>query len=96
MKYNSNIFLLRKIENQSEANKQEPNSYYALMVEDVENKHRTDIDFFDRKLGWIGLERTSDGRIYISNKFHNCFEPSRGTTWLVAVHNPQLCCELTY
>ena len=66
--------------------KLEKNEYYALMVTDEENRgSRPKKDYVDFYKGYIGLERTSDGRIYISKDYEKRSDQYRGKTVVVEV-----------
>jgi hypothetical protein len=72
------------------------NEYFALMVEDKKRGYSDNRKFLDELMGWLGLECTSERRVYISKDFFKRWNPHRGTTYIVAVDNPELHCELNY
>ena len=98
LKYNENITIINMA-----GKYQEPlpdGYYYALMIEDSKvrmsgrqewNDNRS---FFDIARGWIGLERTSGNRIYISKRLSARKNCDRGATFIVRVIHPGLCCVL--
>lgn len=93
IKYNDNITLVTYAASGSEILQE--NEFYALMVEDRHHKNiRDKADFWDYENGYIGLEQTSSGHIYISKHYHlrECFE--RGLTFICEVKNPDQCCYL--
>ena len=84
MQYNDDIILIRKLN--EELPRLSRDQFYALMVEDNYNKYRrAKQDYFDYDTGSIGLEKTTEGRIYISKEFHKRKNLGRGSTYLVEV-----------
>lgn len=96
-KYNENITLIREVSSGANGELQ-PDIYYALMVIDyprLADKERKDSrTFFDIKKGQLGLERTSEDRIYISKDYNKRKNLYRGIVMVVQVKNPKLCCIL--
>jgi len=82
-KYNKNITLIKIVNKPTRLKK---NEYYALMVTDLYNRHnRPKSDYWDFRLGYLGLERTSDGEIYVSKNFSARRNLSRGETFVVKI-----------
>lgn len=62
------------------------NEYYALMVTDEYHKDtRPETDYLDYDRSWIGLERTSNGAIYISKDYNERRKLYRGVVVIVKV-----------
>jgi len=60
--------------------------YYALKVTDLVSRGmRLLSDYEDYSRGWIGWERPTGGKPYISKDYHNRYDPSRGETYVVSV-----------
>ena len=83
--YDGNITLIKKVTAPVEL---EENQWYALMVTD---RHRGGSDtrqFFDKNLGWIGLERPTRSKPYLSKDFEKRKDRlGRGDTFVVEVRN---------
>jgi len=98
IRYNSNI-VLREAVNRGQARDLTPKEFYVLMVTDTQGRtsastperFRDTRRFFDAPRGWLGLERTSSDRIYISKNFNKRFNPSRGQTFIATVADPRRC-----
>ena len=92
-KYNENITLSRhalRFGNSQMALAED--EYFALMVTDLEGtKHRDKDDYFDFSLGYIGLQRQSDGKIYISKDYDVMDRPTRGIVYVVKVKDVSKC-----
>ena len=87
-KYNKNITLIHSHSQMALAE----DEYFALMVTDLEGtKHRDKDDYFDFSLGYIGLERQSDGKIYISKDYDLRDRPTRGIVFVVQVKDVSKC-----
>ena len=91
MKYNNNMeFDL--IKNGKKYPTLKENQYFVLMVIDENNKNkRSKLDCFDYDLGWVGLECTSGGRIYISKDFNKRANWARGEVMVATVKNIDEC-----
>ena len=93
MKYNENItidFIEKK-------RKLEPSEYYVLMVVDERSKTlnlRPKSDYFKYDFNWIGLEQTSDGKIYISKCYGKRVNYERGIPMIADVKDVSKCCIL--
>lgn len=89
--------LKEKATNQEELKE---NQYFALMVTDHENKFgynkRPKEDYLNFRKGWIGIERTSEGLIYISKDYSKRHDVCRGDTIIVEVEKKDKTCLLTY
>ena len=91
MKYDDNI----ELDFVREDRKLKPNEYFVLMVHDELNKHlRPQKDYFNYKAGWIGIERTSAEKIYISKEFNQRSDYHRGITMVATVKDVSKCCVL--
>jgi len=89
MKYNNNINLIVRADNQLTL---APQEYFALMVTDTKKGDTDKRRFYNEKEGWLGLECTSQPkRVYISKSFRERRNLHRGDTWLVEVKNANLC-----
>jgi hypothetical protein len=95
LKYNDNITIVSIANSPTTIAK---NEYYALMVTDYNVAYNPEYhprgdtrNFFDRQRGWLGLERTSGGKIYISKDFSIRHNQYRGDTVVVHVANPEQC-----
>lgn len=78
--------MLKIIKEATGNEKLKKNEYYALMVTDTYNKGlRPKEDYIDFSKGWLGWERPTDGKPYISKDFHNRNSRGRGTTYIVEI-----------
>lgn len=93
IEYNYNISFDPTTRNSRVISGLESNEYYVLMVKDSK-KYNDTRDFFNAEMEWLGLEQTSEGKIYISKKFNNRQFGIHGDTFLAKVNNPTLCLEL--
>jgi hypothetical protein len=96
--YNDNIELCYKVGGIQHHGKLTDKQYYALMVIDwqvSDNGGKTDHGdrrkFWNKKAGEMGLECTSDDRVYISKNYNQRHQMERGDTWVVSVADPTLC-----
>ncbi len=97
IKYNNNITII----NDDVKGLKEPlkkNEWFALMVVDDVNwtDKQDNRSWFDKKKGWLGLECTSEIKVYISKTINNRTNRGRGNTQIIKVEYYKLCCELTY
>jgi hypothetical protein len=103
IKYNSNIDIVDVVSNRQSLHPSIPTrelqqdyEFFALMVTDSQNKNtRPKTDYFLHAKDWIGLEQTSDNRIYISKNFNKRYDGFRGETVIVSVIDKSLCCILS-
>jgi len=70
------------------------NEWYALMVTDYSPRRKNRSDMFLKEKGWVGLECTSNGTVYISKRKGARNNLSRGMTVVVRVGDESLCYEL--
>ena len=91
MKYDNNITLVKQV---SKAEPLQDDEYYVLMVTDTW-RHNDSRFFFNKTKGWLGLEKTSGSRIYISKDFAKRRTPLRGDTFVAKVENIALCYDLS-
>ena len=75
-----------RIPNGKGTDKLTTNEWYALMVTDHYNKHkRPKSDYIDYGQSWLGLERTSEGEIYITKEYGKRRNLPRGVVVIVKV-----------
>ena len=91
MKYNDNITIVREAEGFNDP--LEANEYFALMVTDKHQGAEEDRNFFDKSLGWIGLEHYvyNGKRVYISKNYNQRHKLHRGRTVVISVKDVDLC-----
>ena len=95
--YNENIRLLKDVTKADPRQVEKglaKDEYFVLMVTD--NPDHNKVNFWDRDKGYLGLERNSNNRVYISRKLNNRLSAFRGVTFLARVTDPTICYELTY
>ena len=93
-KFNENIKLVKIVDKPIKLKKDE---YYALMVTDLYNRHlRPDSDYWNYSRGYLGLERTSEHKIYISKDFYKRKNLGRGLTFVIKVKSKKECCKLDH
>jgi hypothetical protein len=67
--------------------------WFALMVTD-HNPTRRKEDFCDYEKRWIGFEKTSDGRVYISKDYAKRHNLMRGETMVIKIDDTSNYCIL--
>lgn len=73
------------------------NEYFALMVTDHDYKERRPKkDYIDFEKGWIGIERTSENKIYISKEADKRTDRMRGDLIIVNIKKEDNVCLLNY
>lgn len=74
-------------ENVTQPRNLKDNEYYVLMVVDYNKELRKRNDFINFDKGYIGLECTSENRVYISKTFNSRKNPYRGITCIVDINS---------
>ncbi len=83
----SNTGILKLVGSERKITKLKTDEFYTLMVVSFWEKHPNDnIVGYDKEIGnLIGLQCTSEHKIYISKIFHNIKDENRGTTLVVKI-----------
>jgi len=92
IRYNENTLIVRYASGINEPLAKD--EYFVIMVTDPLYKNgcpRPKSDYFKLQYEWIGIECTSNGRIYISKKYNSRKNGYRGDTMVVRVGDKDRC-----